>query len=142
MPAESKRTAFYIFLFLIFFFLAIFIFVFIYNTYTETTNYTTTTTKSSVECVGYTFRVIGGTIHYSEGVLNFIVEPAGGGKINTMIVSSGGSSAETKNIDFAARYMQNVTVAINASDSFELSPKGCEGNQKNCSISANNCEVG
>ncbi len=139
MPEESKRTAFYIFLFLIFFFLAIFIFVFIYNTYTGTANYTTTTTQRSVECIGYAFRIIGGSMHYSNGLLNFIIEPVGGGKINTMIVSSGGSSSETKNVDFAYSYDQNVTVAINISDSFEIYPKGCSDNAKECSISSQSC---
>ena len=142
MPEESKRTVFYIFLFVIFVFLAVFIFVFIYNTYTEAANYTTSETKSSIECVGYSFRIVGGSIHYSNGTLNFLLQPAGGGKLNQIIVRAGEEEAE-KNADFSTSYRQNITAKIEVpGDAFELFPKGCEDNQKNCSISANNCEAG
>ena len=141
MPEQSRRVALLIFLFAIFIFLAVFIFIFSYGVTKGGQNYTETTSKKAIECVGYSFRVVGDSITYNNSELSFVVEPSGGGSLNKLVIKSDGKEVETKNIDFSASYKQNVKVNISVSDIFELSPNGCDENIKVCSIPANSCEA-
>ena len=141
MPEESKRVVLLIFLFAVFIFLAIIIFVFSFSLERGSSNYSETTSKAAIECVGYSFRIVGGSINYTEGELSFIVEPAGGGSLNRLVVKSGENEIETKNIDFSASYRQNVKVVIDVSEGFELFPKRCGDNVKVCSIASGMCET-
>ncbi|MEM4337122.1 MAG: hypothetical protein QXG86_03905 [Candidatus Woesearchaeota archaeon] len=142
MPEESKRISLVIFLISIFVFLAIIIFVFSFSLTRGGANYTATTTKTAMECIGYGFRIIGGSIDYKEDELTFIIEPAGGGKINKLIVKSENQEKETKNIDFSSSFKQQVKINIRANEYFEIYPVGCPENIKRCSISRNICESG
>jgi len=141
MPEESKRTALLFFLFAIFILLGAIIFIYSYNIAKGSANYSETTSKASIECVGYSFRVVGDSISYNNSELSFVVEPSGGGNLNKLVVNADGIRAETKNIDFSASFRQSIKVNIQVSDAFELSPKGCAENIKKCSISAKQCEV-
>jgi hypothetical protein len=138
MAGESKRVALLVFLFFIFIFLAVIIFVFMYGTYLKSSNYSEAETKSSVECIGYSFRIIDGTISYENGTLSFVFEPLGGaGGKNPLIISSENKEVETQPVDFS--FKQKIRMEMPPLDSFNVSPKGCGDIIKKCDVAKNRC---
>jgi len=140
MPEESKRISLFIFLFAIFIVLAVIIFVFMYNAYKGATNYSSTTTKTSVECAGYSFRIVGGTILYENGILSFEFDPSLGGarEKNPLIIVIGKEEIETKPVDFT--FKQRIKIETAPLEEFQIYPKGCKDIIRNCSLAKNRCE--
>ena len=116
------------------------IFIYSFGLFRGGTNYSSVTSTSSIECVGYSFRIVGGTLEYVNGSLKFEVEPSGGGEINKLIIRSGIEETETRNIDFSASYKQTVKANVPVTETFEVYPKGCEENIKQCNITSMTCE--
>ena len=140
MAEQSKNTALLVFLIILFIFLAVIIFVFIFSTYRNTSAYTTETTKSSVECASYSFRIVGGSLEYSNNTLSFLFDPSLGGarERNSLVLVMNGEEIETPEFQFTFR--QKIKVDTEYSETFQIYPKGCKDIIRTCNLTRNKCQ--
>ncbi len=132
----ERKITITLFLFALFVFLGIFIFVLGYTTTTSGGNYSSEVSKSSIECAGITFRIVGDSMSYEDNILAFRVESFGGGSAARLVVSAGNETKYTPQMDFRARVDRKIKISnITIKDKFTIYPEGCQSyNVKECDL--------
>ncbi len=141
MPEESKSTALLVFLFILFIMLAIVIFAYLFTTSRDAANYTLTETRTNLECSGYSFRIVGGSLKYiNNDTLVFIFDPTLGGsrEKNNLIITINGEETETQKVDFTFKH--KIRIKISQPETFQIYPKGCVNITRICNMELNQCE--
>jgi hypothetical protein len=132
----EKKITITIFLFALFVFLGIFIFLLGYSTTTSSGNYSRQVSKSTIECTGITFDIVGGSMSYENSVLRFTIESFGGGSASRLVVASENETWFTPQLDFRADVDRKIKIEnITIKDKFRIYPEGCDGyNVKECDL--------
>ncbi len=140
MAERSKAVTLFIFLFFIFIMLGAIIFIFTYSTYRNTSNYSTSTTKNSVDCTGYSFRVVGGTLSYENTTLSLDVDTtlATERQKNSLVFVVNGKETESRPVDFTVR-TQKLKIDVEKPGAFDVYVKGCPDIKRKCDLAANQC---
>ncbi len=111
------------------------------GTYNDTKNYSISNLKSSVECVGYIFKI--SSIDYDDGSLSFMLEnqPHSSHTLNALIINS----TEVHKVElgnFVPSAKKSIVVEdIQVDEKFTVYHDGCPGFTKQCSLSTADCET-
>ncbi|MCP3681922.1 MAG: hypothetical protein GY861_04455 [bacterium] len=140
MKAQAGKKIIMIFFLIVALSIACYIGVKSAGTYNDTKNYSVSHLKSSVECVGYIFKLSG--IEYDDGSLSFTLEnqPHSSHTLNALIINATNvQKVELGN--FVPSAKKSIVVEdIQVDDTFTVYHDGCPGFTKQCSISTANCE--